>query len=134
MTRQPGGDISWDVVLAHRPADTRPAVQERLSSAGVSPEQLRDALDDFGGEIYAAATSGAADWAKPFGGPLAVALLAAEVGALTAQLTSRSSTTRAIAVDELLDDFSAVTVAGRLGVSRQKVYDIAGGNRERRTR
>lgn len=134
MTSQPGGDKSWDVVLAYRPADTRAAVQERLIAAGVSPAQLGEALGDFGAGLYAAATGGAADWAEPFGGPLAVALLAAEVGALTAHLTSRSSTIRAIAVDELLDDFSAVTVAGRLGVSRQKVYDIAGGNRERRTR
>jgi hypothetical protein len=31
---------------------------------------------------------------------------------------------RAIAVDALLDEFSAVTVATRLGVSRQKVYEI----------
>jgi hypothetical protein len=34
----------------------------------------------------------------------------------------------ALAVEALLDDFSAVTVAGRLGVSRQKVYDIARPN------
>jgi hypothetical protein len=134
MTSQPGGDNGWDAVLTHRPAETRAAVRDRLIAAAVSPEQVRDVLGDFGAELYAAATGGAVDWAKPFGGTLAVALLAAEVGALTAHLTSRSSTIRAIAVDELLDDFSAVTVAGRLGVSRQKVYDIAGGNRERRTR
>ena len=134
MTSQPGGDNGWDDVLAHRPADAREPVRDRLVAAGVGPEQVREAIDDFGAEMFAAATGGAADWAKPFGGPLAVALLAAEVGAFTAHLTSRSSTIRAIAVDELLDEFSAVTVAGRLGVSRQKVYDIAGGNRERRTR
>jgi hypothetical protein len=134
MTSQPGGDNGWDAVLAHRPADVRASVQDRLIAAGVSPEQVGDALSDFGAELYAAATGGAADWAKPFGGALTVALLAAEVGALTAHLTSRSSTIRAVAVDALLDDFSAVTVAGRLGVSRQKVYDIAGGNRERRAR
>jgi hypothetical protein len=57
-----------------------------------------------------------------------VALLAAEVGALTAHLTSRSSAIRAVAVEALLDDYSAVTVANRLGVSRQKVYDIARPN------
>jgi predicted DNA-binding protein YlxM (UPF0122 family) len=32
---------------------------------------------------------------------------------------------RAFAVELLLDDFSAVSVADELGVSRQKVYDIA---------
>lgn len=57
-----------------------------------------------------------------------MALLAAEVGALTAHLTSRSSAIRAVAVEALLDDYSAVTVANRLGVSRQKVYDIARPN------
>jgi hypothetical protein len=125
VSRQPRGDTSWDAVLAHRPPDSRGSVRERFESAGVTPGQLRAALDDGGDELYAAATSGAEDWAKPFGGALAVALIAAEVGALTAHLTSRSSAIRAVAVESLLDDFSAVTVAGRLGVSRQKVYDIA---------
>lgn len=125
MTRQPGGDTSWDAVLAHRPPDSRTDVRERFEAAGVAPTAVRTALEDGGDEIYAAATSGAEDWAKPFGGALAVALIAAEVGALTAHLTSRSSAIRAQAVAELLDDYSAVTVAGRLGVSRQKVYDIA---------
>jgi hypothetical protein len=125
MSSQPGGDTGWDVVLAHRPADARQAVRERFVSAGVEPAQVRAALADGGDRLFAAVTSGDDDWAKPFGGPLPVALLAAEVGAMTAHLTSRSSAIRAAAVGALLDEFSAVTVAGRLGVSRQKVYDIA---------
>jgi hypothetical protein len=125
MNSQPGGDTSWDTVLAHRPPDTRAGVGERFEAAGVAPAAVRAALEDGGDELYAAAVSGDQDWAKPFGGALAVALLAAEVGALTAHLTSRSSAIRALAVEALLDDFIAVTVAGRLGVSRQKVYDIA---------
>jgi hypothetical protein len=128
MSSQPGGDTSWDAVLAHRAPDTRGAVLERFESAGVSAEQVQAVLSDGGDELYAAATGGATDWAKPYGGALAVALLAAEVGALTAHLTSRSSAIRALAVESLLDDFSAVTVAGRLGVSRQKVYEIARPN------
>jgi hypothetical protein len=125
MSRQPGGDTSWDAVLAHRSPDTRAGAGERFEAAGIGPAAVRAALQDGGDELYAAAVSGDEDWAKPFGGPLAVALLAAEVGALTAHLTSRSSAIRALAVEALLDDYSAVTVAGRLGVSRQKVYDIA---------
>jgi hypothetical protein len=125
MRSQPGGDISWDEVLAHRPPDARVPVRERFESAGVAPESLLAALADGGDELFAAAAGGAADWAEPFGGPLAVALIAAEVSALTAHLTSRASAVRAIAVDALLEDFSAVAVASRLGVSRQKVYDIA---------
>jgi hypothetical protein len=125
MTSQPGGDSGWDAVLAHRTPETRRPVRERFEAAGVSAEQVEAALEDGGDELYAAATGGAEDWAKPFGGPLAVALLAAEVGTLTAHLTSRSSAIRAVAVEALLDDYSAVTVANRLGVSRQKVYDIA---------
>jgi hypothetical protein len=38
-----------------------------------------------------------------FGGPLAVALLAAEVSALAAHLNARGSAVRALAVDALLD-------------------------------
>jgi hypothetical protein len=125
MRSQPGGDSAWDAVLAHRSPETRDALRERFESAGVTAAQLRAALDDGGDELFAAATSGAVDWAKAHGGPLAVALLAAEVGAMTAHLTSRSSAIRAVAVEALLDDYSAVTVANRLGVSRQKVYDIA---------
>jgi hypothetical protein len=125
MSSQPGGDTSWSVVLAHRPPEARSAVRERFESAGVGVAQVLAALSDGGDELYAAAAGGADDWAKPFGGALAVALLAAEVGAMTAHLTSRSSAIRAVAVEALLDDFSAVTVANRLGVSRQKVYEIA---------
>ncbi len=125
MSSQPGGDSSWDLVLAHRTPDTRQPVRERFESAGVAPELVRAALADGGDELYAAATGGVADWADRFGGALAVALIAAEVSALAAHLTSRASAVRALAVEALLDDFSAVTVANRLGVSRQKVYDIA---------
>jgi hypothetical protein len=125
MSRQPRGDTSWDVVLAHRAPDTRAAIRERFESAGVVVADILAVLADGGDELFAAATGGAADWAKRWGGPLAVALLAAEVGAMTAHLTSRSSAIRAVAVEALLDDYSAVTVANRLGVSRQKVYDIA---------
>ena len=119
--------MGWDAVLAHRPPDTRAAVRERLESAGVTPEHLAAALRDGGDDLFAAATADnrGDDWAEPFGGPLAVALIAAEVGALTAHLTSRASAVRAVAVEALLDDYSAVAVASRLGVSRQKVYDIA---------
>lgn len=85
-------------------------------------------LSDGGDELYAAAKSGGKDWADRFGGPLVVALLAAEISALAAHLNSRASATRAMAVGELLDDFSAVTVAACLGVSRQKVYDISRGS------
>jgi hypothetical protein len=128
MSSQPGGDIGWDTVLAHRPPDTRSPARERFEAAGVAPQLVHTALADGGDELFAAVAGGAADWAEPFGGPLAVALIAAEVSALTAHLTSRASAVRALAVEALLDDFSAVTVAARLGVSRQKVYDIARAN------
>ena len=67
------------------------------------------------------------------GGLLAVALLAGEVAAFSAHLVSRASAVRSIAVDTLLDDFSAVSVAGDLGVSRQKVYEIARSGSRLRT-
>lgn len=94
-------------------------------AAGVAPGQVAAALSDAGDALHAAVTGGAKDWADAFGGPLAAALLAAEVSALAAHLNSRASAARAVAVDALLDDYSAVSVAASLGVSRQKVYDLA---------
>jgi hypothetical protein len=40
-------------------------------------------------------------------------------------LRVRGVAVRPLAVDALLEDHSAVTVAARLGISRQKVYDIS---------
>ncbi len=128
MTRQSGGDSrTWDRLLAHRPPEVRDDVRDRFVQNGVTPALVREVLSDGGDTLYAAATSGEKDWPDRFGGPLAVALLAAEVSALAAHLTSRASAVRALAVDILLDDVSAVTVAARLGVSRQKVYEIGRG-------
>lgn len=130
VSRQPGGDIvAWATVLAHRPPDARHDVAARLEGCGIGPARVAATLADGGDALHAARSSGDPDWAAPFGGPLAVALLAAEVGALTAHLTSRASAVRGAAVDDLLEDVSAVSVAAALGVSRQKVYDIARARR-----
>jgi hypothetical protein len=114
-------------VLAHRPADARADAVARFTDHGITPAQVRAVLTDGGDALYAAASAGADGWAEPFGGPLGVALLAAEVSAYTSHLTARAAGVRAVAVGRLLDDLSAVTVAARLGVSRQKVYDVARG-------
>jgi hypothetical protein len=103
-------------------------VRDRFIDGGITPEQVKDVLDDGGDALYTEAACGEAGWADRFGGSLAAALLAAEVSALAAHLNSRSSAVRAQAVASLLDDFSAVTVAARLGVSRQKVYEISRGS------
>jgi ABC-type Fe2+-enterobactin transport system substrate-binding protein len=125
---QPGDDASaWDAVLGHRPADVRAEVSGRFRAHGITLDQVRVVLADMGDGLYAAATSGDEEWAESVGGPLAAALLAAEVSALAAHLNSRCSAVRALAVDGLLDDLSAITVAALLGVSRQKVYDISRG-------
>jgi hypothetical protein len=125
MERQPRGDNDWTEILAHRPADQRAAVIQRFSESGVGPEEVRAALADLGDVLCRAAQRRDRDWAEPFGGQVAVALLAAEVRALAAYLNSRASAVRGRAVEALLDDYSAVTVATRLGVSRQKVYEVA---------
>ena len=127
MARQPGGDIDWATVLAHRAPELRFAVRDRFLEIGIRPEQVNDVLVDLGRSLAEAMASAEADWADRFGGHLAVALLAAEVSAYAAHLNSRASTVRAHAVDALLEEYSAVTVAARLGVSRQKVYEIARG-------
>lgn len=125
MIRQPRGDTTtWDTVLSHRSEEARAAAVERFEACGVAPAQVEVVLEDGGDSLHAAAAAGAEGWAEDFGGPLAVALLAAEVSALAAHLNSRASSVRALAVNNLLDDYSAVTVAASLGVSRQKVYEI----------
>lgn len=128
MGRQPRGDkIEWASVLAHRRADSHPDVIGRFQAAGIEPEKVLEVLSDAGDALYAAARKGGDDWAEPFGGPLAAALLAAEISALAAHLNSRASALRAVAVSALLDEYSAVAVGAHLGVSRQKVYEIGRG-------
>ncbi|HEY4535498.1 MAG TPA: hypothetical protein VIG71_05930 [Enteractinococcus sp.] len=136
MTRKPRGDTSttvtaspevWAETLAHRivaDVDLEELIS-RFTSCGLTPLDVRTVLMDGGDSLYQAAVDGAPGWAEQFGGPLAVALLAAEVSAFASHLNSRASGVRAVAVDTLLDDFSAVSVARELGVSRQKVYEIA---------
>ena len=127
MARQPGGDTEWLAVLSHRPMEQRQAVQDRFIENGIGPGQVSEVLADLGHTLAVAIETGANGWEDEFGGHLAVALLAAEVSALAAHLNSRASAVRGRAVDALLEEYSAVTVAARLGVSRQKVYEIARG-------
>ncbi|KAA9158969.1 hypothetical protein F6B41_01420 [Microbacterium lushaniae] len=125
--------LEWDAVLAHRgDASTVAQVKDRFIVHGVTPEAVAAALRDGGSGIAAAAASGREDWAAPYGGFLAVALIAAEVAAYSSHLVARASAVRSVAVDALLEDFSAVSVAGELGVSRQKVYEIARDSAKRR--
>lgn len=140
MVRNPRGDTSstaehsdsaefaaWSRVLAHRAheaPEARAAVVDRFKAAGLTPAQVESHLRDAGDLLYGAATSGPADWTAELGGDLAVALLAAEVGALMQHLVSRAASVRAVCVDSLLDEYSAVSVAGALGVARQKVYEL----------
>ena len=126
MKCHPGGDAEvWERALAHRPSEHRAAVAGRFVENGLTVKDVQRALDDLGDALYVAAKSGDEKWSERFGGPLAVALLAAEISSLAAHLNSRGSAVRALAVGELLDEFSAVAVAASLGVSRQKVYDIS---------
>lgn len=144
MDRKPGGDTlvagetsaaahDWFEVLKHRSFDDAAVVAEvieRFERAGVTSSTVAEHLVDGGDALYAASQSGAG-WADAFGGDQAVALIAAEVGALMSHLVSRAASVRSRGVDALLDDFSAVTVANALGVSRQKVYDIAKSTQDR---
>jgi len=121
-------DAHWRRVLAHRSRDgqdTVDAAVERFRAAGVTPEEAESHLKDGGDRLYAAAHTGAGDWADAFGGPRAVAVVAAEVSALMSHLVARAASVRAACVDALLDEFSAVAVANALGVARQKVYELA---------
>ena len=119
--------VDWRKLPAYRdPSDpTTASVLARLAAAGLTPHEVLAALRDAGDALHEQATSDDDDWSGPFGGPLAAALLATEVGALAAHLGSRAAAVRSRAVRELLQDYSAIAVAEALGVSRQKVYDIA---------
>lgn len=121
--------LAWDTVLAHRgdPASIA-AVRERFVRHGVSPDLVARVLGDGGDALFLAVATGRPDWAVPYGGLLPAALLAGEVAAYSAHLVARASAVRSVAVDALLDDFSAVSVAEDLGLSRQKVYEIARGS------
>lgn len=118
-------DEQWSRVLAHRAAPERGDVVARFRGAGLSADSVLEALVDGGDALYAAASDRRDGWADRFGGLLGAALLAAEVSALAAHLVSRAASVRATAVDGLLEDYSAITVAAGIGVSRQKVYDVA---------
>ncbi|WP_426225234.1 hypothetical protein [Pseudarthrobacter sp. DSP2-3-2b1] len=137
MLSNPRGDTvsagaagtGWNTVLSHRLAGdgSREAAAARFTAARIGPAEVRAALSDGGDALYAAARQGSPGWAAQFGGSLAVALLSAEISVFAAHLNSRASGIRSEAVAELLDDYSAVTVAAGLGVSRQKVYEISRG-------
>jgi hypothetical protein len=121
-------DAEWARVLAHRRREgghVFEAVVERLRAAGVAPSDVESHLSDGGDRLYAAARSRSDRWADEFGGPRAVAVLAAEVSALMSHLVARAASVRSVCVDALLDEYSAVTVAGAIGVARQKVYELA---------
>ncbi|MBX3092762.1 MAG: hypothetical protein KF801_09695 [Cryobacterium sp.] len=126
MERQPGVDMAvWGPLLAYRArGDERTVVAGKLADCGISPQQLAEVLSDGGDELYARAKSRDQEWADHFGGPLAAALLAAEVSALAAHLNSRAAAIRVQAIDDMLDSVSAVAVAAHLGVSRQKIYEL----------
>lgn len=123
----------WASVLAHRPDLTaREAAQARFESQGVSAELVAASLADTGEALFRDISSGRPDWAVPYGGLLAAALIAGEVAIYSSALVARASSVRAVAVDALLEDFSAISVAASLGVSRQKVYEIARGGEKLR--
>lgn len=138
MSSKPRGDnttvnsaqrADWTPVLAHRTSNEAEfdQVVARFIACGLTARQVEETLVDGGDALYSAARSGRTDWCDDFGGALAVALLAAEVGAFAAHLSWRASGIRSLAVEGLLDEFSAVSVSQELGVSRQKVYEIAKG-------
>lgn len=140
MNRKPRGDTApgeataappppeeWHQVLAHRVsggADVTDLIA-RYTNCGITPHQVRQVLMDGGDGLYAAATSGESNWTEQFGGPLGATLLATEVSVFASHLNTRASGVRSVAVEALLEDYSAVTVAAELGISRQKVYEIA---------
>ncbi|PXA80743.1 hypothetical protein DCC26_03630 [Auritidibacter sp. NML120779] len=118
----------WVRVLAHRQREGQHVmdkVVERFRAAGVRPDEVESHLCDAGDRLYAVATSDDDRWADEFGGPRAVAVLAVEISALMSHLVARTASIRSVCVEAMLEEFSAVTVAGAIGVARHKVYELA---------
>ena len=124
---------TWPQVLAHREPGQIREIAARFEEAGVDPHQVAQAIGNGGAQLDEAMRADVPGWEQPFGGLLAVALLAGEVAAHSAYLVSRASAVRAVAVDGLLEDFSAIAVGASLGVSRQKVYEIGRNGQRVRT-
>lgn len=116
---------TWAEVLTYRPPEQQAEVVSRLEAQGLTPIDLQRALIDGGDALYAALQQENEIAFEPFGGVLAATLLAAEVGALSAHLTARAARIRAVTLQHLLNDYSAVTLAVHLGVARQKIYELA---------
>jgi hypothetical protein len=119
---------TWDGVLSHRADPAAAALtRARFEGQGITVDLVAATLEDNGAALFRAVSSGRPDWAVPYGGLLGAALLAGEVAIYCSTLVARAAAIRSVAVDALLDDFSAISVAADLGVSRQKVYEIARG-------
>ncbi len=124
---------TWDSVLAHRVDEsTISRVRARFVTHGIPADVVRGVLSDGGGALYESISSGREDWSAPYGGLMGAALLAGEVAAYSSHLVARASAVRSVAVEILLEDFSAIDVAAELGVSRQTVYEIARGGSKMR--
>ena len=123
MERQPRVDTdAWGDTLAHRPPELRSAVRDRFVENGITADQVRAVLCDGGDDLFAAASGGGEGWADRFGGPLAVALLAAEVSALGAHLNARGSAVRALAVA----DVATMPLRFRGQAGRRVLYPLPG--------
>lgn len=123
----PALTAEWDAALAYRPVAQRGEVAADLTHYGIAPDRVREHLLDGGATLWAAAqhADDDPDWAEPLGGPLAVTLLAREVMAYLDHMQSLAAEVRGRGISALLQDFSAVTVAEALRVSRPGLYGMA---------
>lgn len=119
--------LAWREALAHRDDESATIVSARFAKHGISADVVAMVLSDNGSAMFDDVSSGRADWALPYGGLHGAALLAGEVAIHASHLVARAAAMRSIAVDGLLEDLSVVEVASELGVSRQKIYEIARG-------
>ncbi|GAB3057843.1 hypothetical protein [Sediminivirga luteola] len=106
-----------DVLLKYRSAEEAPQIADRLTAAGVSGEELLQALQTLGDSLVDA---------QPAGRPEAVrnALIAGEVQAYTSAAYRRAAALRASALTVALHQTTLASVAAELGVSRQAVFKI----------
>jgi hypothetical protein len=108
----------WSRVLsAHRSPRQIPGIAERFNELGVTPSLVAQALADPAGYIEAA--SGGGDWTGEYGGPIAAALIAAELLEQSAARQLAVAGIRSRLVAALVDETSVVETANRLGISHQ---------------
>jgi hypothetical protein len=108
----------WGAVLSgHRSPKKIPQLAAIFEAHGIAPDAVASAL--AAPEAFVAAAASRPDWVDAYGGPVAAALIAAEILEQAAALQITVSNIRSHLVAQLVDESSVVETARQLGYSHQ---------------